>query len=217
MQNIKDFFHEIRFWKDWDSARWKPNKDVPAILVILSFLAYEPVNAASVVFACSSSVFPPPTLFSAHSNLASSLEALPLTSMLLDVTDTFQLATNWFPWLLLLGMIFACLAVPFGFRSSFSSRNTMMVNLCCPLDCYWWALGRLLRHTAPTGVWWGLLQRGLAKEKGPPWVGGTIIISTWLLWETGEQLLVHAFSLLDSCLVYLPHHDGWKPRKPWVE
>lgn len=49
-----------------------------------------------VLFACSSTAFPPPTHFSTHSNLASSPEALPLTLELLDVMAVVLLPTTGF-------------------------------------------------------------------------------------------------------------------------
>lgn len=177
-----------------DSARWKPCKHVPAI-VILSFLAYELVNAALVVvFACSSPILPPPPLFSAHSNLASSPEALLLTSLLLDLMDIFQMAAHLVSlasssWYVL------CLAVPFGFlSSSFIQKHSDGKSLL--------STGLVLRSTWETikvqhtdGMLWGLFQGGWTMEKGSHWVSGAIT-STWL--PAGKLQSLHS-----ACILYL--------------
>lgn len=144
MQSRKDFSREIRFWKARDSARWDPIKKC---LPFLLFWVFWHMSQWTLLRWCRlHSLLCVPTSYSLLSPLQSAFFLWGSASDLhvVGCNDAFQLATHWFPWLLKPGVFFACLAGPFGFLS----RNTM-VNLCCPLDCYWGALGRL-RHTH----WW---------------------------------------------------------------
>lgn len=148
-----------------------------------------------VLFACSSTVFPPPTHFSTHSNLASSPEALPLTLELLDVMAVSPLPTTWFPWLPRLRVPFACLNCSFRvltpprvFILNHSGDKSLLPT------------GLLLRspwENIKAHCTYGHVPGGLFWRNACPWEGGTVSCLAAYR-EPREPLSVHAFSVLAS-------------------